>query len=88
MFRRKNSILTVLAENIFAVFEEICVFREKCIFMVLTENTFYGFGGKYVFAVWMEKVCFEVLAGKVFFHDFGGKSYFLRLWLGNSFWRF
>ena len=29
MFRRKNNIFTVLAENIFAVFEEICVFGEK-----------------------------------------------------------
>ena len=76
----------VLAENIFAVFEEICVFREKM--------HFYSFSGKYVLwvAVWTEKVSFEVLAGKVFltekvfFCDFGGKNIFAVLAGKYIFW--
>ena len=46
-FRRKNSIFTVLAENIFTVFEKIGGFREKV--------HFYGFGGKIRFMGFAEK---------------------------------
>ena len=65
-----------MAENIFAVFEEIYVFREKVHFSGFGRKMrFMGLAEKYVFAVWTEKVCFDVLAGKVFLT---GKVFFSR----------
>ena len=48
----------VLGENIFAIFEEKCVFDEKV--------HFCGFGGKYVFVVLARKIRFAFLAENVF----------------------
>ena len=69
MFRRKNSIFTILAENVFAVFEEKCVLTKKC-------SAFLWFWRKIHFLWVWRKIRFCGFGGKNTFCGFGGKSVF------------
>ena len=73
------AVLTCFGEKL-----RITGLAESCIFAVLVENIFCGFGRKSVFD---EKCVFAILAGKYFFMVLAENTFFLRF-NGKYFLRF